>query len=163
MLQSRATKLPALALATALAAGAAAAPVLAAQQGTLGTSSTGVANITLVKNALYRVTNIQDFVFSSWTGQTLRAENELCVYSSAGLSYRITATGSGTGGAFQLTNGGGDTITYQVDGFPIPELIDLMGTGFDSPTGPFGFDTPDGQGLASTDSTASWTACPASS
>ena len=46
------------------------------------------------------------------------------------------------------------TITYQVDGFPIPELIDLMGTGFDSPTGPFGFDTPDGEGLASTDSTA---------
>jgi hypothetical protein len=46
------------------------------------------------------------------------------------------------------------TITYQVDSFPIPELVDLMGTGFDNPTGPFGFDTPDGQGFASTDSTA---------
>jgi predicted ribosomally synthesized peptide with SipW-like signal peptide len=46
------------------------------------------------------------------------------------------------------------TITYEVEGFPLPETRDLMGTGFDSPVGPFGFDTPDGQGFASTSSTA---------
>ena len=52
------------------------------------------------------------------------------------------------------------TLTYQLDAFPIPELVDLMGTGLvDLPpagsasSGNFGFDTPAGQGFASTDST----------
>jgi hypothetical protein len=53
------------------------------------------------------------------------------------------------------------TITYQVDGFPIPELVDLMGTGEDDvpPTGPtssgtFGIDTELGDGFATSSSTA---------
>jgi hypothetical protein len=46
------------------------------------------------------------------------------------------------------------TLTYQLDSFPIPELVDLMGTGLGTVTGPFGFDTPPGQGFASTSSTA---------
>ena len=53
------------------------------------------------------------------------------------------------------------TITYQVDSFPIPELVDLMGTGEDDvpPTGPtsdgtFGIDTELGDGFATSSSTA---------
>jgi predicted ribosomally synthesized peptide with SipW-like signal peptide len=53
------------------------------------------------------------------------------------------------------------TITYEVEGFPLPELQDLMSTGaVDLPptgmgsSGPFGFDTPSGEGLATTTQTA---------
>ena len=53
------------------------------------------------------------------------------------------------------------TITYQVDGFPIPELVDLMGTGEDDvppsgagSSGNFGIDTELGDGFATSSSTA---------
>jgi hypothetical protein len=53
------------------------------------------------------------------------------------------------------------TITYQVDGFPIPELVDLMGTGEDdvpppgsTSSGTFGIDTELGDGFATSSSTA---------
>jgi predicted ribosomally synthesized peptide with SipW-like signal peptide len=46
------------------------------------------------------------------------------------------------------------TLTYQLDSFPIPELVNLMGTGQGTVSGPFGFDTPPGEGFATISSTA---------
>jgi predicted ribosomally synthesized peptide with SipW-like signal peptide len=53
------------------------------------------------------------------------------------------------------------TITYEVEGFALPEVRDLMSTGaVDLPpagmgsSGPFGFDTPSGEGFATTTQTA---------
>ena len=49
------------------------------------------------------------------------------------------------------------TITYRVSGFPIPELVDLMGTGETDLSGEtltFDYDTAPGDGLATTTSTA---------
>lgn len=63
-----------------------------------------------------QITGFQDFPLGTWSGSgDLSAiDGTLCVYeSSANPRYFITATGSGSGGAFTLSTGG-TTIAYAV-------------------------------------------------
>ena len=61
-----------------------------------------------------RITGLTDVAFGSLTGvDVVRAQN-LCAYSStATQGYRVTATGSGSAGAFTLANGG-SALAYEV-------------------------------------------------
>jgi len=61
-----------------------------------------------------RVTGLTDVAFGSLTdGDVVRAQN-LCAFSSTSTKgYRVTASGSGSSGAFTLANGG-STLAYEV-------------------------------------------------
>jgi len=86
----------------------------AASQGTLGATSTGTVNISVTKTVEAQITDIQDMTLPSWSlgdGDVTLYSN-VCVYSSTG-SYKVTATGSGSGNAFSIASGS-NTIPYTV-------------------------------------------------
>jgi hypothetical protein len=98
------------ALASTLTAGEA----LAANQGSLGNPSQGDLTITLDIDPLVQISRIDDIPLGTYTGGAdMTGDDDLCVYSNNG-GYDITATGSGGGGAFELS-GGGTTIPYAVE------------------------------------------------
>lgn len=78
----------------------------AATDGTLGTSSTGSLSITITIPARVQITKLRDLQPPTFTGSGARSEGaDLCIYtnSTAG-RYRVTAVGSGSGGAFKIKN-----------------------------------------------------------
>jgi spore coat protein U-like protein len=89
--------------------------LIAATDGTVGTSSTGDLDISMTKGDEVRISNLSNINFGSNNntpaGQTL----DVCIYSSTG-SYDITATSSnGNGTTFRLANGGASSfIEYDV-------------------------------------------------
>jgi hypothetical protein len=67
-----------------------------------------------VSAADVQISGLVDFNFGTWSSGILNLENDLCVYKSAdGSDYRVTATGSGSGGAYQITSGS-NHISYTV-------------------------------------------------
>ena len=98
------------ALFTTLAAG----DVFAANQGTLGATSQGDLTITLNIDPLVQISRIDDIPLGAYTGGgDMTGADNLCVYTNNG-GYDITASGSGTGGAFELAQGL-NTIPYTVE------------------------------------------------
>lgn len=59
-----------------------------------------------------RISNLNDIDLGSYTGADLTAADSLCVYRASGLSYAVTATGSGPGGSFTLTDGAGSQVPF---------------------------------------------------
>lgn len=88
---------------------------IAATQGTLGTSSTGTAEITISKGDVVLITNITDVNFPQWTagGGDQNADGQACVYSSTG-NYSIRATSANGTGAFQMDDGSNNKLTYTI-------------------------------------------------
>ena len=107
-----------LALAAAISAGLlGAAGAMAEKQGTLGSTSDGDFDITLVHAAGVRIWGLQDFNFNTEAGTTLqqRAIN-ICVFTNSSSSttdgqYDIVATGSDP----ELSSGAGQTLPYTVE------------------------------------------------
>jgi hypothetical protein len=91
------------ALSAALLAGSAGAT---ATQGTLGATSTGIINITASVAARAQITGLQDVTFSAVdpTVAASRAQSNCVWTNTLNGGYSITATGSGSGGAFSLAN-----------------------------------------------------------
>lgn len=81
-------------------------PADAVTQGTAGSTSTGVINITITIPNLARISALNDIALGTWSGSgpLNGRDNAICVWSSTG-GYSVTATGSGSGGAFQLASG----------------------------------------------------------
>ncbi len=86
----------------------------AATQGTLGTTSTGSANISITKSVQAQITDLSDMTLANWSiGQgAVTLYSNVCIYSSTG-NYKVTATGSGTSNAFTIASGT-NTIPYSV-------------------------------------------------
>ena len=65
--------------------------------------------------ARIQIVNMNDFNFGTWTGSGgITATDQVCVWEDSGNDrYRVTATGTGTGGAFTIT-GGTTALPYQV-------------------------------------------------
>lgn len=64
-----------------------------------------------------RITGLTDVAFNTITDLASDASvtEDVCVYSASGTSgYRVTATGSGSSGAFDLRSPAGNRLTYQV-------------------------------------------------
>ena len=95
------------ALATAATSG------FAANQGTTGFTSTGDLDITLTVSDEVKISNLSDITLPGFTGTDVSGTSEACVFRNSGASYNITATGSGTGNAFSLTDGT-STVPYSV-------------------------------------------------
>ncbi|MEG3170363.1 hypothetical protein U1737_19420 [Sphingomonas sp. LB3N6] len=92
------------------------APSYASTQGTLGATSQGSVQITVSIPSRVQISGLTDIAFTDVElgSQVSRAQNN-CVWSNtATKGYTITATGSGTGGAFTLSSGQLAPITYGV-------------------------------------------------
>lgn len=98
------------------ALGLASGSVMAATQGTLGTSSTGDLDITLDIQALVQVNNLDDLDLGSFSGGAtdLTGTDTFCVYRNGGGNFDIVMTGDGAASAFTLTDGS-STLPYAVD------------------------------------------------
>lgn len=74
-------------------------PAMAAVDGTTGSTSTGTAQVQLVKGDGARISNLQDFNFGAGLTLPPRQIDDICIYSTTG-AYTITASsnGNGTGG-----------------------------------------------------------------
>lgn len=96
-----------LALMGMTAAALAGAPVLAANQGSVGATSTGSIAITASVPSRARISNLTDVNFTSVDPSSAVSHTQgPCVWSNtATRKYTLTASGSGTGGAFTLTDG----------------------------------------------------------
>lgn len=89
-------------------------PVLAATQGTLGATSTGTVNISITKSVQAQISDLSDMTLSNWSvgDSAVTLFSNACIYSSTG-SYKVTATGSGSGNAFTVASGA-NTVPYTV-------------------------------------------------
>lgn len=84
---------------------------LAATDGTRGETSGGNAAINAQVPSLVLISSLDDVDLGVWDGQSAMAgADPNCVWSTTG-GYNITGIGSGTNGAFTITNGN-DELTY---------------------------------------------------
>lgn len=76
----------------------------AAQQGTLGPTSTGSVNISLTIPALVQISGLTDIALGTVNGPfPATGSTPACIYSNNSGNYTVTVTGSGTGGAFTVS------------------------------------------------------------
>ncbi|MFN7024894.1 MAG: hypothetical protein ACK4QP_10300 [Pseudorhizobium sp.] len=98
-----------------LASASLSAPALAATDGTLGATSTGTVSITASVPSRVRISGLTDIDFTNQDPATAASSAQnVCVWSNtATKAYTITATGSGAGSAFTLSNGSA-AVSYEV-------------------------------------------------
>ena len=119
------------ALSTAMLAGTAIGPAFAASNGSVGASSTGTSTVTAFVGSLVRVTAVDDLALGTWTGTgALETTDSVCIWTTTG-GYNVTATGSGVGGGFSLSNGASGTLDYAVkwDDAPTSSTLAAMTSG----------------------------------
>jgi hypothetical protein len=88
----------------------------AASQGTLGSTSTGSLSISASVPSRIQLTGLTDVAFTNQDPSTAASNAQnLCVWANTSTKgYNVTATGSGTSGAFTLDNGA-TTVPYSVE------------------------------------------------
>ena len=103
-------------LVTVLAAGLTSGPAAAATQGTAGATSTGSIAISASVPNRARITGLTDVAFLNQDpGTEASSAQDVSVWSNtATKAYTITATGSGAGSAFTLSDGS-TTVPYTVE------------------------------------------------
>lgn len=70
--------------------------------------------LSVTLNDVIRISDIDDFIFGSHTGLGTTSPSltdDICIYRNSTGNYQVTASGSGSGGDFTLSNGA-DTMTY---------------------------------------------------
>ncbi|MGN3975238.1 hypothetical protein [Tsuneonella sp. SYSU-LHT278] len=89
-------------------AGTLAVPAAAATDGTLGATSTGTIAITASVPNRAKISGLSDVAFTNHDpASAASSAQNICVWSNtATRSYTVTATGSGAGSAFALSNAG---------------------------------------------------------
>jgi len=93
-----------------------AGPAEAARQGEMGATSSGSVGISLSVAPRARISGLKDISISEADpASNLRTTQNICVWSNSPAgAYTLTAGGSGSGGAFELT-GGQQTLAYSVE------------------------------------------------
>lgn len=86
----------------------------AATQGTTGATSEGTLDITLNVLDEVRISNLTDITLGDFVGADLTGSSDACIYRSGTGLYQITAEGSGAANAFELSDGGTNTVEYTV-------------------------------------------------
>jgi len=95
-------------------------PAAASTQGTFGATSTGSVTINASVPGRVRISGLSDVTFAS-VDPSLDATDaqNVCVWSNTSTrGYSITATGSGSGGAFTLASGALPAVPYAVEWAP---------------------------------------------
>ena len=104
-------------LAAIAAAALFAPPAAASTQGTFGATSTGTLNINASVPGRVRISGLSDVTFTN-ADPSVNATNaqNVCVWSNTSTrGYNITASGSGSGGAFTLASGALPVVPYSVE------------------------------------------------
>ncbi len=93
--------------------------VFAATQGSQGSTSTGIINISASVPNRAQISGLMDVSFANQDPTTAASSSQsVCVWSNtATKAYTITATGSGNSSAFTLSNGT-STVPYSVEWSP---------------------------------------------
>ena len=93
-----------------------AAPAAASTQGSFGATSTGSLTINASVPGRVRISGLSDVTFSSVDPSVNASDAQnVCVWSNTSTrGYSITATGSGTAGAFTLASGALTPVPYTV-------------------------------------------------
>lgn len=87
---------------------------MAASDGTAGATSTGTAEVSVTIADIVQISDMNDFAFGNYSGTgNLSDTDDVCIYRNGTGDYTVTATGSGTGNAFTMTDST-DTIAYSV-------------------------------------------------
>lgn len=103
---------------------------IAATDGTLGATSTGSVNITATIDDLVNISRLDDLDMGSLSPSNLTATEAFCIYRNGTGAYQITATGSGTGGSFAVTDGSIDLpYVLNINGSSVSPGTPLSGTG----------------------------------
>jgi hypothetical protein len=99
---------------TLAAAYAGAASAWAATDGSLGKVSEGSSNVTISLAPLVKISHLKDLTLPTFKGSgNSIASEDLCVYTNVQVgAYRVTAIGSGSGGAFAVTSGKSSQMDY---------------------------------------------------
>ena len=88
----------------------------AATQGSLGSTSQGIVNISITKSVQAMITDLSDtnMTLANWSLDqgAVTLYSNACVYSSTG-NYKVTATGSGIAGLFTIASGA-NLLPYSV-------------------------------------------------
>ena len=86
--------------------------VIAASDGTLGSTSTGSADVLIIKDDAVNLTNVGDLDLGQFSSVAadISASDDVCVFNSTA-SYRVTVTSANS--AFELRNGA-DSIPYEL-------------------------------------------------
>lgn len=88
---------------------------LAATDGSLGTTSAGDFGISTVIEDVVQISNLNDVDLGNFSGSgDLANSDAFCLYRNGGGTLNITASGSGSGGAFSLSDGAND-IPFSVE------------------------------------------------
>ena len=85
--------------------------------GTTGATSSGTLDIQLeIQNEL-KISNLTAIDMGLFTGSDMNATQPACVYFNRGdtASYQVTVDSTDVPGTFELENGGGTTIPYQLE------------------------------------------------
>lgn len=97
-----------------------AAPAEASTQGSFGPTSMGSVNINASVPGRVRISGLSDVAFSN-VDPSMAASNSqsVCVWSNTSTrGYSITATGSGSGSAFTVSDGTNPAVPYTVEWAP---------------------------------------------
>jgi len=87
----------------------------AANQGTVGATSSGDLDISLTVLDEVRISNLADITLGTFVGADLSGTSPACVFRSGTGNYEITATGDGGAAADEFSLAGGtDTVDYTV-------------------------------------------------
>lgn len=87
----------------------------AATDGVVGeTASTGTSTVTFTVENEVLVTDMQDIDLAGAVGADRTGNSDLCIYTNSAVGYNLTATGSGAGSAFEITDGT-TPLAYTVD------------------------------------------------
>jgi hypothetical protein len=103
--------------ATIMAATALAGTAQAATDGSLGTTSTGTVTINASVAGRVQISGLRDVSFTNVDPGVAQADAQnVCVWSNtSGRKYNVTASGSGTAGAFTLASGALTPVAYSVE------------------------------------------------
>ena len=106
-----------LSIAGAAASMVLAEPALASTQGSFGATSTGSLSINASVPGRVRISGLSDVTFSNVDPSVNATDAQnVCVWSNTSTKgYNITATGSGTAGAFTLASGALPVVPYTVE------------------------------------------------
>ncbi len=87
---------------------------LAASDGTLGTTSTGTTDISLIVPALVSITNLVDINLGTYAGTGTETGNtDACIFRNGAGNYTVTATTNK--GDFRISSGSGGTASEDID------------------------------------------------
>lgn len=88
----------------------------AASDGSLGPTSTGSFSVSITVPTRVMISKMDDLAFGTWTASgDMAQDDDVCVYTSDATGrYKVTLTGNGPSGEFQVDDGNSNIASYQV-------------------------------------------------